>query len=242
MVLGKVICNQIKVIDWLRSCDCNLDNHFDIWRIYIPNYLSSLDSFSQVLSLFEKRKMNSFKDIEDKNRYLIAHYFVRKIGADYLKIDPSKLQISYTSKNKPYFKYYQSLNFNISHSGDYVIIGFANKWSVGVDIELINTELDLYDLIYNCMSTSEISMILNSNSPRSIFFKHWTRKEALLKGVGIGLTDRIKDMSCLDGLNLMPYDLSSFASSWKIKSFEMDEYSVSVAHDSALRIVRFYQL
>lgn len=242
MIMGKVFCDQIKVIEWRKSCDFNLDNHFDIWRIYIPDHLDRLEHLSDTLSEEELNKFNNYKDTEDRNRHLLARYFVRKISSNYLKVDPNSFQIDYLENNKPYFKYYPHFNFNISHSGDYIVIGFANRWSVGVDIEFMNSQLDLYDMIINCMSNYEISMILNSEAPRAVFFKHWTRKESLLKGVGLGLTDRIKDVACVDGLNLIPSDLSSFASAWKIWSFEMGEYCVSIAHDSAVRIIRFYQL
>lgn len=242
MVLGRVICDKIKVLEWNKVCDFNLLNNFDLWRVHIPDHLGSLETDIDLLLEEERVKSESFTTDEDRNRYVLGKIYVRKLIANYLKTEPHNLGFKYSERQKPILENYPMVNFNVSHSGDYIIIGFANKWSVGVDIELMNPHVDLYDFIINCMSTTEVSAILNSEIPRQMFYKYWTRKEALLKGVGIGLTDRLKDITCSDGLNLVPIEFSGFASPWKIWSFEMDDtYSVSIAHDSAIRVMRFYE-
>lgn len=243
MVLGRVICDNIKVLEWSKVCDYNLLNHFDLWRVYIPDHLESAIKEFDLLHPEEQKKSESFVKDEDRNRFIISRIYVRKLLASYLKNQPGELKFKYSDQRKPSLEDYPMTNFNISHSGDYVVIGFANKWSVGVDVELMNPHVDLYNMIINCMSTIEVSVILNSEMPRQTFYKYWTRKESLLKGIGIGLTDRIKDINCNDGLNLVPIEFSGFASSWKVWSFEMEDlYSVSIAHDSAIRVVRFYEV
>jgi 4'-phosphopantetheinyl transferase len=243
MVLGRVICDKIKVLEWNQECDFNLSNHFDLWRVYIPNHLDSLVEDFDLLMPEEQKKSESFIMEEERQRYILGKIFARKILAKYLQTDPLTLGFKYSDRQKPILEEHPVLNFNISHSGDYIIIGFANKWSVGVDIELMNPHADLYNLIIDCMSTTEVSVILNSEMPRPTFYKYWTRKQALLKGIGIGVTDRMKEINCSDGLNLVPIEFSGFASSWKVWSFEMeDSYSVSIAHDSAIRVVRFFEI
>ncbi len=243
MVLGRVICDKIKVLEWNKVCDFNLLNHLDLWRIYIPDHLASLEKDFDLLLPEERAKSETFDLEEDRNRYILGKIYVRKLLLNYLKTEPQTLGFKYSERQKPLLENHPLVNFNISHSGDYIIIGFANKWSVGVDIELMNPHVDLYNMIINCMSTTEVSVILNSEVPRQMFYKYWTRKEALLKGIGIGVTDRMKEINCSDGLNLVPIEFSGFASSWKVWSFEMEEsYSVSIAHDSAIRVIRFYEV
>lgn len=243
MVFGRVICDQIKVLEWNNQCDFNLLNHFDMWRIYIPDHIESVENEFNLLNKDEQIKSEMFIKEEDRIRFILSKIYLKKLLSNYLKIEPSQLEFKYSEQNKPILTNYPMINFNLSHSGQYIIIGFANKWSVGVDIELMNTHLDLYSLINNCMSSPEVSVILNSEMPRQMFYKYWTRKEALLKGVGIGLTDRLKDINCNDGLNLVPIEFSGFASPWKVWSFEMENsYSVSIALDSAIRVMRFYEI
>ncbi|MDI1323388.1 MAG: 4'-phosphopantetheinyl transferase superfamily protein [Algoriphagus sp.] len=214
-----------------------------MWRIYIPDHIESVETEFNLLHKDEQLKSEFFLKEEDRIRFILSKIYLKKLLSNYLKVEPSQLEFKYSEQNKPILINYPMINFNLSHSGQYIIIGFANKWSVGVDIELMNTHIDLYNLINNCMSSPEVSVILNSEMPRQMFYKYWTRKEALLKGIGIGLTDRLKDINCNDGLNLVPIEFSGFASPWKVWSFEMDNsYSVSIALDSAIRVMRFYEI
>ncbi|MBN7810761.1 4'-phosphopantetheinyl transferase superfamily protein [Algoriphagus sp. H41] len=218
-------------------------NHFDLWRIHIPDHLDAIEREIGLLVEAEQKRSDSYVRQEDRNRYVLGKIYLKKLLSSYLKTDPSELEFKYSDQQKPTLENFPWVHFNVSHSGDYIIIGFANKWSVGVDIEQMTPNVDLYNMIINCMSSTEVSVILNSEMPRQMFYKYWTRKEALLKGLGIGLTDRLKDISCSDGLNLVPIEFSGFASTWKVWSFEMeDSYSVSIAHDAAIRVMRFYEV
>lgn len=243
MILGRVFCSQIKVMEWRKECDFEIQNYLDVWRVCVSDFVYTIKENMHLLNDTEVVRSESYVQEADRNRYLIGRIYLRKLIASYLKVDPKEVCFSFLEFNKPVLTTYSNFKFNISHSGDYLIIGFANRWSVGVDIELMNTKVDLYNLIYNTMSSVEVRSILNSGFPREIFYKHWTRKEALLKGVGVGLTDRLKDINCCDGLNFVPSDLSSFATSWKVRNFIMDDsYTVSIAHDTAIRVLRFYEL
>lgn len=243
MVYSRILCSQIKVLEWRNECDFQLQNNLDIWRIYIPHHINQMEHEIHLLDERELLKSKSFVQEIDRNRFLIGKIYLRKLIANYLEINPKNIEFKNLEFNKPVLANHSNLEFNISHSGDYVILGFAKRWSLGVDIELMDSKVDLYNLIYNTMSGVEVSLILGSESPREIFYKHWTRKEALLKGIGIGLTDRLKDINCCDGKNLVPSALSSFATSWDIRNFVMnDQYSVSIAYDAAIRVLRFYEL
>lgn len=243
MILGRVVCDEIKVIEWRKPCDFKIDKHFDIWKIHIPDHLELLSTSYEGLHEDEKIKYDSYKNQDDQNRYVLSKYFLRELIGKYINIPPSEIEFQYSEFNKPRLKNNTNFNFNISHSKNYIIIGLGYNWTVGVDIEYMKSRIDLYDMIINCMSNSEISIILDSKYTRAMFFKFWTRKESLLKGIGIGLTDRIKDVTCIDGVNLVPYDLSSFVSHWKVWSFQLDNlYSVSIAHDSEIRVIRFYEI
>jgi len=242
MILGRIYCSEIKVLEWRKECDFNISNNIDVWRIYIPDFLDSIENNIHLLSEEEFERSMSFIQEADKNRFIIGKIFLKKLVANYLNIDPTEIVFNKLEFNKPELESYSDFKFNISHSGDFIIFGFANRWSLGVDIEFMDTKIDLYNLIYNTMSSVEISSILNSGFPREMFFKYWTRKEALLKGIGVGVTDRLKDISACDGRNLIPSDLSSFASSWEIRNFLInDSYSVSIAFDAAIRIMRFFE-
>ncbi|REG76919.1 4'-phosphopantetheinyl transferase family protein [Algoriphagus antarcticus] len=242
MVFGRIFCSQLNVLEWRKECDFELRNNLDVWRIFIPDFIGRITDEIHLVNDKELSKSDSFIQEEDKIRFLLGKIYLRKILSSYLKIAPEEVVFSFTEFNKPYLDAYPNLNFNLSHSGDYVIIGLSNRWSVGVDIEVMNTKNDLFSMIYNTMSVVEVPSILNSDTPRLMFYKHWTRKEALLKGVGIGLIDDLKGFSVCDGFNFVPSELSNFTSTLNVRNFIMDdEYSVSIAYDTTIRVIRFYE-
>lgn len=243
MVFGRVFCSQIRLFEWSKECDYELNGHLHIWRINIVQVLFRIEAYAHLLTPEELVKSEGFVQQDDRNRFIIGRIYLRKLIEKYLKIPAEDVLFGFLEYKKPYLLNVPNFNFNISHSGDFLIIGISQRWALGVDVEVMNTNMDLYNLIYDTMSTAEIGSILNSSAPREVFYKHWTRKEALLKGVGIGLTDRLKEISCNDGLNLVPSELSSFASPWYVRSFSMEnQYMVSIAHDAAIRVVRFYDV
>ena len=58
---------------------------------------------------------------------------------------------------------------------------------LGVDVEMERRLLDLDDLIGTTMTPREADAIRAARFPLKLFFQLWTRKEAILKTLGLGL-------------------------------------------------------
>lgn len=83
-----------------------------------------------------------------------------------------------------------SCTFNVSHSGEYVICAASRTCRVGVDIEKIKTVcIDDFALQ---MLDEEREQIITSYNRQLSFFEYWTRKEAVIKGNGKGLSLGLK--------------------------------------------------
>lgn len=86
--------------------------------------------------------------------------------------------------------------FNISHSGKMVVVGFSSTLEVGLDIE------EIKDIDTIALSTSfhkdELLFLEKKDFDLDNFYKIWTRKEALLKALGIGLLEGINQISVLE--------------------------------------------
>ncbi|MCR5624027.1 MAG: 4'-phosphopantetheinyl transferase superfamily protein, partial [Lachnospiraceae bacterium] len=64
---------------------------------------------------------------------------------------------------------------------------------VGCDIEQIPEKLNM-SVCRKCFNEDEIDKILNADNPCVEFTKFWTKKEALLKLSGIGITVDLKNI------------------------------------------------
>jgi 4'-phosphopantetheinyl transferase len=86
--------------------------------------------------------------------------------------------------NRPYQKENQDLDFNISHSGEWVVCGISDSGRVGIDVEKIKP-ISL-DIAKNYFKGNEYETIVKRDGKEklSCFFHFWTLKEAYLKAEG----------------------------------------------------------
>lgn len=85
---------------------------------------------------------------------------------------------------KPYLKN-SSINFNISHCNNIVVVIISNK-NVGIDIEDIKEFKK--SIIRKVLTNNELIDLLSANNKNEYFFKLWTLKESFLKAIGTGLS------------------------------------------------------
>jgi len=94
------------------------------------------------------------------------------------------LSIIYNDRGKPSLA--GNIDFNISHSGEYVICALSQGGKVGIDIEKIrDVEWEKFS---RWIPPSQWIALHNSPNPKEDFFSLWSINEAVLKGDGRGLT------------------------------------------------------
>jgi 4'-phosphopantetheinyl transferase len=86
-------------------------------------------------------------------------------------------------------------NFSISHSGSLVVYS-DSKMDVGIDIEQ-HDEID-FDALSDFFSSAEKQYILSSTDTKRRFFEIWVKKEAILKALGIGIVNGMKEFNCME--------------------------------------------
>jgi 4'-phosphopantetheinyl transferase len=81
------------------------------------------------------------------------------------------------------------LTFNLSHSGEWVLMGFAGGADVGVDLEVVNPFRDILEVAGRVLTVDEVETLrqLPPSEQGGAFFRGWTRKEALQKARGVGI-------------------------------------------------------
>lgn len=166
------------------------ENEIHIWygntaltKDFIPKYYN-------LLSLDEKEKAKKFRFEKDANQFICCRSLLRILSAHYLNTVPKSINFSYGKYNKPDYNPSKSLKFNVSHSGDYGMIGFALNSEIGVDVEKIKSNFDAFDIAQNFFSELEIKALKNIDIKESkeAFFRCWTRKEGFIKAKSKGLS------------------------------------------------------
>ncbi|HMG84034.1 MAG TPA: 4'-phosphopantetheinyl transferase superfamily protein [Ferruginibacter sp.] len=213
----------------------------DFFRIRISDQLSFLADRLSVLSSEEIARANRFHQTKDKNRYIIAHGMLRNIlEKKYLHQPAAAIKFIEGKNKKPYLDADKKLFFNISYSGDWIVLAIAGS-EIGVDIEMINRDLDINEVMQQSFSEDEINY-MNTNSSREQFFLLWTRKEAILKATGQGLNNHLKLIPVVDGTHSVPNIISS-NNDWQVSSFAIaDNYIASIAINYLVNEIRFWDI
>ncbi len=160
----------------------------------LPVEVDLLNEFEQSLNAEEKNRAKRYHFKKDADRFMVARGLLRKILAVQLELSPAEIVFSYAKQGKPSLDpniHPQSfLQFNVSHSQDRILIGWCAGHAIGVDIESIDRRVEVLDIAERFFSLKEKSEIasLSADLQRQAFFNAWTRKEAILKTLGSGLS------------------------------------------------------
>jgi len=161
-----------------------------VWGVPITDPPFPLEVLRAHLSASERDRASRFHFDADRLRYVVGRGVLRELLGRYTGAEPGALRFAYGEHGKPAPEGYSELDFNVSHSGDWVVIGVARGVAVGVDVERIRAVSDLEGIVERRFTVSEASRILALPEPdRTVaFFTCWTRKEACLKALGAGLS------------------------------------------------------
>jgi len=145
-------------------------------------------------------------------------------GFDYKALE----NLQYTEHGRPYLE--ANVDFNISHSGEYILCAVAGGTRVGIDIEEIKP-VDFTDFT-DLMSQDQWRQIRESDGPLKSFFTFWAIKESIIKADGRGLSIPLNDIIITE--NTAFYDTK-----WHLKQLQIDDrYCASLACDQENATVR----
>jgi len=96
----------------------------------------------------------------------------------------------YNEHGKPSIVGHPDIHFNMSHCKPAVACIVSDKGSVGIDVERIGRFSE--SLAKYVLSEKEYNQVISSDDREVEFIKYWTRKEALVKMQGTGITDDLK--------------------------------------------------
>ena len=168
------------------------DDDVHVWCIGSEITPVEFAKLLRVLSQDEREKANRFHLEPDRRRAVIGRGYLRLLIGEIVKSPADQLRFAYNEFGKPGLIHDQagSLQFNVSHSGELIMIAIAVGREVGIDVEKIRTGFDVEELAGRFFSDRERGTLasLDAHAKTEAFFRLWTRKEAYLKARGTGLS------------------------------------------------------
>ncbi|HEY2084249.1 MAG TPA: 4'-phosphopantetheinyl transferase superfamily protein [Verrucomicrobiae bacterium] len=184
-----------ETIQWPARADAPplAGNEIHVWATTLSTSAQGLEDFAAILSPDEKERARKFKFDKHRNRFIAGRGALRKILGQYLRADAVDLRFVHLTNGKPALaESFESagIHFNLAHSDELALVAVTRLGMVGVDVECIRPVKDMDELVARFFSPREneaFQKVPEDKKPAA-FFNLWTRKEALLKATGEGIT------------------------------------------------------
>lgn len=161
----------------------------DLWLVNLDHVSPSV---IDTLHEEERRRADRFVFARDAQHFVAARGCLRRILAMYLACTPAEIAFEVGPWGKPAIKRRDDahLAFNLAHSGGHALIAIGRTESLGVDLEQMRAIDDWRSLVTSVFTPREAQTVLTigESAQMDAFFACWTRKEAVIKLWGEGLS------------------------------------------------------
>ncbi|MBP2077294.1 4'-phosphopantetheinyl transferase family protein [Oceanobacillus polygoni] len=191
---------------------------------------SDLTSLLTYVSDESQKRILKFFHLADAYRTLVGELLIKHVLYKQTGKRVKDITIGKNAYGKPYFPDYPSIQFNISHSGDFVVCA-VNDQQVGIDVEKVKA----FDL---CMAKQlftefEYWEILAAENKSLACYDFWTMKESYVKALGKGLaiplhSFRVKKTK-VDHFVIIDMDRNE-----EVKDFMLKQFTIATGYKLAV--------
>jgi 4'-phosphopantetheinyl transferase len=164
----------------------------DLWICPLNGEANLLDHL--VLSEAERWRATRLHRLEDAADFVTVRAALRRRLGHLLGVEPQIVNLIQSPGGRPELAGAATdpaeppLSFNVSHTAGRALIAISQGAVVGCDIERLTPVDDaLLQVIFSDQERAQIAAVRPDGKLRAIF-RAWTRKEALLKAAGLGLS------------------------------------------------------
>ncbi|PMG42196.1 hypothetical protein BCU91_08770 [Shewanella sp. 10N.286.52.B9] len=155
----------------------------------------------------ETQKVNRYIQQSAREKGLMVRGYLRALLSRFADIKPNEWVFEYGEKGKPRLTDLQfqqtGLGFNISHSGDWLLVAIyqtnapMQAFELGADIERRRDSTNIHSILNHYFSEPEAAALLALPAVeyRERFFDLWTLKESYIKAKGLGLALSLKSFA-----------------------------------------------
>jgi 4'-phosphopantetheinyl transferase len=136
----------------------------------------------------ERARARQFRNPRDASRFVARRGQMRLLLAAATGRAPGSIRIARTPAGKPHVE--DAPRFSLSHAGPVALLALSDTAEVGCDIERRNPDLADRGVAARFFAPAECRALdaLVGEAWVEGFFNCWTRKEAVVKALGLGLS------------------------------------------------------
>ncbi|KAA8784075.1 4'-phosphopantetheinyl transferase [Paenibacillus sp. 4624] len=158
--------------------------------LQVPSVIPEVcwDLFLSSVSEERRAQASRFIHLADTYRSVMGEVLARVKLSKLTGLGHGEITFTRNKYGKPALTHDADVQFNVSHSGDWVALITGSKDELGVDVEKI-APIDL-QIAERFFSSSECQLLDGKPEvmKRETFYRLWTLKESYIKAVGMGLS------------------------------------------------------
>ena len=160
----------------------------------------------QILSADERRRADNFRFERDRRMFIACRATLRKLLAERMDVAPESLEFQYGPQGKPSVSG-ADVSFNASHSGQWFACAISSGGDLGMDIEQVHPLDEMTTMARHFFAPAEVDRLLSIPERHRVqsFFECWTRKEAVIKATGEGVSRALDSFEVTFGPGVSPY-------------------------------------
>ncbi|MGO9916966.1 MAG: 4'-phosphopantetheinyl transferase family protein [Isosphaeraceae bacterium] len=157
------------------------------------------DAERAILNADEQARADRFVRPRDRRRFVRCRAALREILGQLLTIRATSVRFRAAGHGKPELDWEAmggadvairpALEFNVSHSAGLGLVAVCRGSPLGVDVEKVRPISEAERIVASYFTPAEVAAFnsISAEDRAMAFLRGWTRKEAILKGLGIGL-------------------------------------------------------
>ncbi|MBB6019620.1 4'-phosphopantetheinyl transferase [Paenibacillus sp. JGP012] len=153
-------------------------------------------------SVSEERRVQAARFIHQADAYrsVLGEVLTRVTLSELTGLPRKELSFSRNAYGKPCLMQDPKVQFNVSHSGDWVALISGGTDELGVDVEKISPiDLQIAERFFSPQENTYLAA-MPADQQLNTFYRLWTLKESYIKAIGMGLSMPLNSFAILPNI------------------------------------------
>ena len=159
-----------------------------VWTVRAVSSGAVWQTCFQTLSTDERARALRMRAGLPRDEFVTGRALLRCLLRQELEQEAREIVLREGPRGKPRV---DGISFNVAHAGGLVVIAVCLDGEVGIDIERVDAGVKADEIAEAHFAAGEQAALAGSNDPAREFVRIWTRKEAVVKALGVGLGMRL---------------------------------------------------
>jgi 4'-phosphopantetheinyl transferase len=202
-----------------------------------------VDALRALLSADERARAASFRFPQHQRRFAVARGLLRELLGSALSLRPQEIELAEGSYGKPVLGgplRAHPLRFNLSHSEELAVFALTLTGEIGVDVEHIRPLPDMWGLAARCFAPPELAALSRLPDDERVhgFFRAWTRKEAVIKADGAGLSWELLSFATVPAAAPNEWSVEAFGDPRRAALYSVREFMPAPRYAAAVAVTQ----